>query len=635
MGKIRKIIFVQLPLLNHDISYALGNIEYASGAIIGYILNQVTSDISLTILPRMVAQCGSDSTIVNQIIAGKPDVVAFTSFLWNIERNLVIARRIKEIDSKIIILFGGPEINFGSYAFSTKRDYVDYFVIGEGEWFFHQFLSGINIEKFQVFEKGNRIIIQPKDALISLEHIFEPFSGRVLEPTEDGSMFFELTRGCPYKCSYCLYSKNYQTLREVPFERLLQTLADKRLTEKLRDLYLLVPAFNATGKFNEKLLKMSRINHSIRLHSEMRGEGIDGKRAELIYKAGFRSMEVGIQTFNYDTLKRVGRKSSPGKELEGIQFLKSAGIDVKIGIIPGLPNDRREQFLDMIDLLVHSGLSEHIELYPLMILPGTVIRDAAIEGKINYIQKPPYYYNYGWGMSYDDIIEITQYTETKTGYSHMIRRMPDFISAPDGELIKGVYFGGDEIKNWDGNRYKNYINTNVFSFFINLINSEFLYNGLDCLLSNLPASELYNVIVYSDVIINEKKLYKINSLINDDHLMLRMNIFHEWIDRCRNKIYQVFADYDTYQRARETYSIVMPIYRLTDRNTAVISSIGADDNILFSKGSFRILKDIVVSLFSNTPESAAFEDESEQEEFYQSIGYEYAAIPYKFKIIRL
>jgi len=384
MKKKGKILFIQLPLLNHENSYSLGNIEYASAAITGFILNKVTSDIAIASLPRILAQFGSDTAIIRYIIKSQPEIVAFTCFLWNIERNLVLARRIKETNGEIIIVFGGSEINFGSYAFIQKRDYVDYFVIGEGEWFFSHILSGDDIQRYQIIENGNRIIIQPNDELIPWNEIFEPFSGKGLEPTADGSMFLELTRGCPYKCSYCLYSKNYKTIREIPFDRLLLALANKDLTGKLKDIYLLSPALNATREFSEKIKLLSQIEHNIRLHSEMRGEGINAEMADLLYKAGFRSMEVGLQTLNYDSLKSIGRKSNPVRELEGIQFLKNAGIDVKVGIIPGLPNDTREQFLDMVDLLISSGLSENIELYPLMILPGTLIRDVAIETKINY-----------------------------------------------------------------------------------------------------------------------------------------------------------------------------------------------------------------------------------------------------------
>ena len=113
-------------------------------------------------------------------------------------------------------------------------------------------------------------------------------------------------------------------------------------------------------------------------------------------------------------------------------------------------------------------------------------------------------------MSYDDLIDITKYTEKETGYSHMIRRMPDFTCNSEGELIKGIYFNGDDDKKWDGSLYKDYINTNVFSFFINLKYSQILYNGIQSLLDDLPVSELYNLIIFSDVILNENKLYKGN-----------------------------------------------------------------------------------------------------------------------------
>jgi radical SAM superfamily enzyme YgiQ (UPF0313 family) len=634
MKRLNKIIFIQLPLITHDYDYSMGNIEYAAAAITGFIMNKITSNITITNLPFILTHFGSDSVIMKYILNVQPELVAFTCFLWNIERNLTIAQMIKEKNSDITIVFGGSEINFGSIAFIQKRDYVDYFVIGEGEWFFGCVLTGKDVYRYQTFENGNRIIIQPVNELTPAAELFEPFTGKRLEPMVDGSMFFELTRGCPYKCSYCLYSKNYNTIREIPFDHLLHALADKDLTKNLKDMYILSPAFNAMRDFRQKLITLSKIGHGIKLHSEMRGEGINAEKAELLYKAGFRSMEVGLQTLNCDSLKIIGRKSNPEKELEGIQFLIKAGIDVKIGIIPGLPHDTHDQFIDMIDNLVSMGFKDNIELYPLMILPGTVIRDIALKTEINFNKKPPYYYNYGWGITYDEIIDITTYAENATGYSPVVGRLPDFTQNMDGSYIKGIYFNGDDIKKWDIDLYKEFIDTNVFSFFINLTYSEILYKGIHKLLHRLPKSELFNVIIFSDIIINEQHILEINSLIYVDHLIQRMNIFHELHDRLKVKCYQVFNNYDNYKTAKEKYLIFIPLVVLCENNVTILSSLSQDDNVLISRGTFRQFENYIISLFSQTPEAVAFEDELEQEEFYQMIGHEYSKIPFQSKIVK-
>ena len=107
------------------------------------------------------------------------------------------------MNKNIQIIIGGAEINHGSISLITTRDYVDYFVIGEGEWFFQKLLTGQDLSQYEININDNRIIYQPECELIPSADIFEPFTGRMINTMSDGSMFLELSRGCPYKCSYC------------------------------------------------------------------------------------------------------------------------------------------------------------------------------------------------------------------------------------------------------------------------------------------------------------------------------------------------------------------------------------------------------------------------------------------------
>jgi radical SAM superfamily enzyme YgiQ (UPF0313 family) len=627
----KSIIFIQLPLVNHSYDYIQGNMEYASASIGGYILKNINPDIEIHNLPSVLTQFGSDSIIVKYIMNVEPDIVAFTCFLWNVERSLSIAESIKQRDASIQIIFGGSEIYFGSIALAEKRDCVDFFVSGEGEWFFHKLLSHDAMGNYEQLINGNHVVVQPADELIPVGNIFEPLSGMRLNPMPDGSAFFELTRGCPYKCSYCLYSKNFSRIRELPFEMLVNVLTDTRHAGRLSELYILSPALNNTKQFSRNIELLTRINNRIRLHSEMRAGGIDKKGAEMLYKAGFRSMEVGLQTTNVASLGIVGRKSRPDRELEGMRHLKNAGIDIKIGLIPGLPGDTRESFRAMTDMLIESGFGENIELYPLMILPGTLIRDQANTGGINYLKKPPYYYNYGWGTSFDDLKDITRYVEDATGFSHIVRKLPDFNFHDDGLFCRGLFIQSGDLLQWD-NAYTDCIETNVFDYFIPVSHDQELYDGLPGLIEHLPDHVLFNIILYSNSTLEEGTIIAIIRTLEKDNFVRRINIFHEWKDGCRIRCYQVLNEYDSYRRVKETYSFITPIFQVTLKNSEDLHLIDDyDDTILFEKGAFAAGRRYCKK-FADSTESVAFEDPSEQKEFYAMIGYDYIQLPYTFKV---
>jgi radical SAM superfamily enzyme YgiQ (UPF0313 family) len=634
MSKGKRLLFVQLPLINHSYDYIQGNIEYASASIAGYIINHITSNIEIHNLPSILTQFGSNSMIVKYITRTNPDVVAFTCFLWNIERNLSIAQCIKQQNSSIQIIFGGSEIYPGSFSLAEQRDYVDYFAIGEGEWFFSKYLSVNGLHQYKTFVNGNHVYIQPADELIPAEMIFEPLSGKRLNPMPDGSAFFELTRGCPYKCSYCLYSKNFNIIRELPFDILLKLLNDKNTARNLTELYILSPAINNTKKFTQKIEQLSMVNPGIRLHSEMRAGGIDDNMARSLYRAGFRSMEVGLQTTNMDSLTRVGRNSRPQQEIEGMLHLQNAGIDVKIGLMPGLPGDTRDSFIAMTDMLIHEGFTENIELYPLMMLPGTMIRDQADACGVNYLKKPPYYYNYGWGTSFDDLRYITRHVEDATGLSHIVRKLPDFNMHEEGLYCRGVRITSDDLLKWQP-AYTDCIETSVFDYHIQVQHEQALYQGLSELIRHIPDHQLYNIVLYIDAILNETIIQEAIQAIPDDNFIRRINIFHEWKDGCRIRYYQVINEYEEYCRAKELYSFITPIFHVKQENYHNLDLINDyGDNILIAGGVYRAVKKYCKK-FIDASESIAFENASEQEEFYRMAGCDYIQLPYSFKIITL
>ncbi len=632
MKQSKRILFIQLPLINHGYDYIQGNIQYASAAIAGYILKNITRNIEIQNLPSVLTQFGSDSIIIKYVVNYKPDIVAFTCFLWNIERSISIAQSIKEQNSSIQIIFGGSEIYPGSISLTEQRDCVDYFAIGEGEWFFNQLLSHGNLKRCETIINGNHVYIQPAEELIPAEMIFEPLSGKRLNPMPDGSAFFEMTRGCPYRCSYCFYSKNFNIIREISFEILLTILNDKHYSRNLTELYILSPALNNMKQFSNRIEQLSRINHGIKLHSEMRADGIDEKVAQSLYRAGFRSMEVGLQTTNIDSLDRVGRNSKPESEIEGMRQLKNAGIDIKIGLLPGLPGDTKESFLAMTDMLVQSGFKDNIELYPLMILPGTLIRDHANTGGINYLKKPPYYYNYGWGISFDDLRDITQHVEDTTGFSHIVRKLPDFNILKDGLFCRGLCIKSDDLLKWHSENI-DCIETNVFDFFILGHRDQELYQGLSELIQFLPDHHLFNIIIYSNSILEERTILDLINAMDDDNLIRRINIFHDWKDGCRIRFYQVLDEYDRYCQAKEEYSFIVPIFHVKQENYNDLNLIDDyEDNILIARGAYTTVKKYCTK-FTDSIESVAFEDASEQEEFYKMIGYDYIQLPYTFKVM--
>ncbi|MBP7584475.1 MAG: hypothetical protein KBA61_10600, partial [Spirochaetes bacterium] len=91
-----KLLFVQLPLHDHSHSYIQGNVEYAPAVMAAYIGRNAPGAVSFEFLPFLYANFSSNRVIARYITALGPYIVSFSTYLWNLERNLRIAALLKE-----------------------------------------------------------------------------------------------------------------------------------------------------------------------------------------------------------------------------------------------------------------------------------------------------------------------------------------------------------------------------------------------------------------------------------------------------------------------------------------------------------------------------------------------------------
>ena len=75
-------------------------------------------------------------------------------------------------------------------------------------------------------------------------------------------------------------------------------------------------------------------------------------------RAGFDKLELGLQSVNRQTLKRVKRGGSPEKVASVAKMLHSEGIELLVDLIVGLPGDTSGDVMRGIDFLQENGLGD-------------------------------------------------------------------------------------------------------------------------------------------------------------------------------------------------------------------------------------------------------------------------------------
>ena len=619
-----KLLFIQLPLIDHGYNYLDGNVFTAPSAISAYISRNFNDYIEdLYVIPAEIQNFASNKIILKIALNYKPDLILFSNYLWNAERHISLAELIKK-RIKTEIIFGGPEISENSYILSKKQKNVDLFVKGEGEFFFKKYFSG-NIENHLHTINSNLLFIQREKELLSPSEIVEPYSSGYLNRSNDQSVFIELTRGCYYKCSYCNYSRFGKKVRELPSETLLNSLKNKK--RPLKEVYILSPSFGNRRDYRSILEELSKLKPKVSIHTELRTENITKDDAVLLKKAGVNSLEVGIQTFTESALISAGRKSNKKKAIEGLKNLRSAGISLKIGMIPGLPGDSLLSFMQGVAELAEEGFAEDLEFYPLMVLPGTAVRDFCDNNGFKYMKKPPYYFLKGGDFNEEDIFAAKQEIENITGFEVSSKKIPDFTSDDEAVFIKGIKTDSSQIE--EILKRKDYIETNVFLFQIDILKKADAHKTLELFSKYETEWELMNIVFTGDYLLKEKpELFE-----EKDHFFRRMHYYDSNSTGRKKQFYHLTDNPVFFDKMTEKYFFIEPFLKVSKKNISYIKKKEIPVLTLLAKGTYSAYRQFLSEKYAEYYDYISFEDKSEMKMFFSDIGKEISEYYFRSKII--
>jgi len=405
-----RVLLLQLPVPRLNYGVQTGNIPLGAAC-----LKQaagILSEVQVEILPESVASYLGDAALMEILLARKPDIVGFTIYCWNLARSLYFAEKLKAHYAPRII-FGGPEITPDNLSMLSEA--VDFYVYGEGEATFLKLLE-------------EPITWQKRSSMESAGALFKkspsPYLQNLLEPGIENMMLLETQRGCPYHCGYCYYNKSHTGLSFADETHLLQGV-QWALDHRVKELYLLDPSLNAHPGLEDLLRKISKINKDRHLEiiSEIRAEAIDADLADLFAAAGFSWFEIGLQSTNPRALKIMNRPTHIKRFARGATLLKQRGIVPAIDLIVGLPGDDLQGFSRSLEFVAENQLADDVQVFPLLVLPGTDFRLNSHELGLRFDKSPPYTLIENEMFSADDMLLAFDHAEVR--FDTVLFPMPD------------------------------------------------------------------------------------------------------------------------------------------------------------------------------------------------------------------
>jgi len=341
--------------------------------------------------------------LLDAIEKESPDVAAFSCYVWNTQKVCRLLPKIRKRLRQTRIVVGGPECTPDFMGLLEPGSYFDVLVKGEGETVFRQLIDTLHetggiahdIPGTICYAKAARRFIENPDAqpLRDINAIPSPYLNGIIDVKGLASSVIgiETQRGCAYHCGYCSYPKGAKAIRYFDMQRILREL-DLILAAGPRQLYLMDPMFNSdrnrAGQILRHIGKKNTAPKTV-INTEILIDTMDETLFALARKAGVKTIEVGIQSFNPVAIKNLHRHRNEKKLLANMRTGLKYGLNLIPQIIYGLPGDTLGDFFDSFDRMYAFKVKE-LDLFRLLILPGTEFRKKALLYGMTYDAAPPY-----------------------------------------------------------------------------------------------------------------------------------------------------------------------------------------------------------------------------------------------------
>jgi hypothetical protein len=272
---------------------------------------------------------------------------------------------------------------------------ADYVVTGEGDLAFAELcgrlLAGRRPLSKVIPAELPEFVVKPsaEGAGRAVELPYELYSD---EDVAQRVIYVEASRGCPFKCEFCLSSLDVP-VRNVPLKAFLAAM-QRLLDRGVRQFKFVDRTFNLNLNVGRSILEffLERYRPGLFLHFEMIPDRLPEPLREPIrrFPPGALQFEVGIQSFNEEVCARISRRQDAAKVEENLRFLRrETGVHVHADLIAGLPGEDLESFAAGFDRLISLGPQE-VQVGILKRLRGTPIARHDAEWGMVYSPSPPY-----------------------------------------------------------------------------------------------------------------------------------------------------------------------------------------------------------------------------------------------------
>jgi radical SAM superfamily enzyme YgiQ (UPF0313 family) len=346
-------------------------------------------DVTVLEYPREA----SVQTILDEILALKPDVVGLSCYTWSFVAVERVSAALKALRPDVLVVWGGPHVSeLPRRFFERFPQSVDLIVTWYGEESFAEVVKGHAVGMTPDEQAATipgvwsaRYGAQATDfpPLASLGYPYEWLPRSVSDHMAERVFLLETFRNCPFSCSYCLWGQAGKTLDGLPEQQMYDEIM--ALVDAGARILMFADAglglmrnpdrtSRDTAVFrrlaDEGILAAKHVNlRSYFFWQSMTDDTLDVIKA-LIDQGVIGQLDIGIQTFNKAVLPDLQRPTNYEKFFTVVKKLHHRQIRFSLDLVLGMPGDTLSGFKDSLRKVI-SCRPDRCQTFPMSVLPGT------------------------------------------------------------------------------------------------------------------------------------------------------------------------------------------------------------------------------------------------------------------------
>lgn len=337
------------------------------------------------------------------LLAQNPRIIGLGVYIWNVRETHELVGILKQARPDITLVLGGPEVSYQANEQPIVA-LADYVISGEADLAFADLCRKLLLGD----RPSEKLLTAPLPDLKTLQFPYRLYTD---EDVRQRVVYVEASRGCPFRCEFCLSSLELPVRRfELePFLAQMQRLLDAGATQfKFVDR-----TFNLNIDFSQRILQffLDRLRPGLFLHFEMIPDRLpEALKTQIAqFPQGTLQFEVGVQTLNPDIEKNISRRQNHAQMAENFRFLeKDTQVHVHADLLVGLPGETFESFARGFDDLFSLG-PEEIQVGILKRLKGTPIVRHDENFKMRYNPSPPFEVLQTSTLSFGDVQRLRRF----------------------------------------------------------------------------------------------------------------------------------------------------------------------------------------------------------------------------------